>query len=52
MTAVDIAWMIPILAGAGYLFYRSVWKKRGHCQGCDGGGCGAARRGSSGRPGC
>ena len=28
-----------ILAGAVYLMYHSVWKKKGHCQGCVDGGC-------------
>jgi len=29
-----------ILAGALYLLYHSVWKKKGHCQGCgDSGSC-------------
>jgi hypothetical protein len=34
-----------ILGGAGYLLYRSIWKKKGHCAGCPGGGCGARERG-------
>jgi hypothetical protein len=29
-----------ILAGAFYLLYRSLWKKKGHCQGCESGSCG------------
>lgn len=28
-----------ILAGAVYLLYHSVWKKKGHCQGCNHGAC-------------
>ena len=28
-----------ILAGAMYLLYHSLWKKKGHCQGCTGGAC-------------
>ena len=28
-----------ILAGAAYLLYRSLWKKKGHCYGCDSGNC-------------
>jgi hypothetical protein len=39
MGAADIIWMALILAGAGYLLYRSIWKKKGHCQGCDSCGC-------------
>ncbi|MHB8709427.1 MAG: FeoB-associated Cys-rich membrane protein [Desulfuromonadales bacterium] len=35
----DIFWMILILGGSGYLFYRSVIKKKGHCPGCDDGNC-------------
>lgn len=31
----DIVWMALILAGAVYVLYRSIWKKRGYCQGCD-----------------
>ena len=36
---VDITLMAVIIAGAVYLLYRSVWKKKGHCQGCDSGTC-------------
>lgn len=39
MGVVDIIWLVPILGGAGYLFYRSVIKKKGHCPGCDQGRC-------------
>ena len=35
MSLADIFWMIIIIAGAGYLLYRSVIKKKGHCPGCD-----------------
>jgi hypothetical protein len=31
----DMIWMGLILSGALYLLYRSVWKKKGHCAGCD-----------------
>jgi hypothetical protein len=41
MGAADTLIAAVILAGAGYLLYRSLWKKRGHCAGCAGGGCGA-----------
>lgn len=37
----DVVVMILTIAGAFYLLYRSVWKKRGHCQGCDAGVCNA-----------
>jgi hypothetical protein len=39
MGFIDIALMIVIAGGALYLLYRSVWKKKGHCQGCDSGSC-------------
>jgi len=35
MGLVDIILMIVIIAGAVYLLYRSLWKKKGHCPGCD-----------------
>ena len=31
----DILWMGLIIAGALYLLYRSVWKNKGHCAGCE-----------------
>jgi hypothetical protein len=33
-----IAAVIP--GGAVWLLYNSLWKKKGHCGGCDGGSCG------------
>ena len=39
MTIVDYILMAAILAGAGYLLYHSVWKKKGHCPNCSGGAC-------------
>ncbi|HSW64822.1 MAG TPA: FeoB-associated Cys-rich membrane protein [Dissulfurispiraceae bacterium] len=39
MGVADIFWMALILAAAGYLLYRSLWKKKGHCSGCDGCEC-------------
>ena len=36
----DMVWMGLIIAGALYLLYRSVWKKKGHCTGCDSRTCG------------
>ncbi len=39
MSFVDIALMAVIIAGAGYLLYRSLWKKKGHCQGSCSGTC-------------
>jgi hypothetical protein len=35
MGLVDIVLMAVIIAGAVYLLYRSIWKKKGHCPGCD-----------------
>jgi hypothetical protein len=35
----DLVWMALVLGGAGYLLYRSLWKKNGCCQGCDNVGC-------------
>lgn|GEM_PF-696166 len=39
MGSIDIALMAVIIGGAVYLLYRSVWKKKGHCPGCDAGTC-------------
>ncbi|HWI41487.1 MAG TPA: FeoB-associated Cys-rich membrane protein [Verrucomicrobiae bacterium] len=35
----DLLIMAVILAASGYLLYRSLWKKKGHCQGCSDHGC-------------
>jgi hypothetical protein len=37
----DIIIAAVILVGCAYLLYHSLWKKKGHCHGCncDGGGC-------------
>jgi hypothetical protein len=35
MGIVDIALIALIVGGAAYLLYRSLWKKRGYCPGCD-----------------
>jgi len=35
MGFVDIALMAVIITVAVYLLYRSLWKKKGHCSGCD-----------------
>jgi len=35
MSLIDIAFMAVIISGAVYLLYRSVWKKKGHCPGCN-----------------
>ena len=39
MSMTDMAWMAMVLAGTGWLLYRSLWKKKGQCHGCGGGGC-------------
>jgi hypothetical protein len=39
MGVTDIIIAAAILAGAVYLMYHSMWKKKGHCQGCGDGGC-------------
>jgi hypothetical protein len=40
----DIVWMVIIIGGALYLLYRSLWKKRGHCAGCDSETCGVKKK--------
>jgi hypothetical protein len=39
MSFTDIFLMALIIGGALYLFYRSLWKKQGHCPDCDPGAC-------------
>jgi hypothetical protein len=39
MGFVDILLMGAIIAGAIYILYRSLWKKKGHCAGCDSADC-------------
>lgn len=39
MGIVDILWMVFFLGIAGWLFYRSFWKKKGGCHGCGDSGC-------------
>jgi hypothetical protein len=39
MEIVDIVLMVLFIGGAVYLLYRSLWKNKGHCQGCDAGTC-------------
>ncbi len=34
MGFVDLVLAGLIVGGAAYLLYRSIWKKRGYCQGC------------------
>ncbi len=35
----DIIWVALIIAGAVYILYRSLWKKKGHCSGCSSAAC-------------
>jgi len=44
MGTLDIVLMIAILGGAFWLLYHSLWKKKGHCQGCDSGSCDTKRK--------
>lgn len=39
MTVIDVLLMAGIIIGSVYLLYHSLWKKKGHCQGCDSGAC-------------
>jgi hypothetical protein len=39
--ALDLMIAAPILAGAGWLLYRSFRRAGGPCHGCAGGGCGS-----------
>lgn len=43
MGATDILLMGLIVAGAVYLLYHSVWKKKGHCAGCSSGSCSVSK---------
>jgi len=42
MGLTDLLIAAGLLAFAGYLLYHSLWKKKGHCHGCDcnSGSCG------------
>jgi hypothetical protein len=44
MGITDIIIAAVILAGAVYLLYHSLWKKKGHCQGCDTGSCDSKKK--------
>lgn len=35
MGLTDIVLIVLIVGGAVYLLYRSIWKKKGYCHGCD-----------------
>jgi hypothetical protein len=35
MGIVDVVLIVMIVGGAVYLLYRSLWKKKGYCAGCD-----------------
>lgn len=40
MGVFDFILIVLILAGAFWLLYRSLWKKKGGCHGSECGGCG------------
>jgi hypothetical protein len=44
MDKLDVILIILILGGAFWLLYSSLWKKKGHCQGCDGDSCDTKRK--------
>lgn len=39
----DMLIAVVIVAGALYLLYHSVWKKKGHCHGCSDGSCSSGK---------
>jgi hypothetical protein len=39
MGTLDLVIAVPILAGAGWLLFRSFRRAGGPCHGCSGGGC-------------
>jgi hypothetical protein len=43
VSATDAVIAALVLAAAGWLLYRSLWRARGPCGGCSGGGCGRDR---------
>jgi FeoB-associated Cys-rich membrane protein len=43
MEIADWLWMALFLGGAGYLLYRSFWKKKGGCHDCSGCSCGTKK---------
>ena len=44
MSLADVATAAVILAAASCVLYRSLWRNKGHCHGCSGGGCGRAEK--------
>lgn len=44
MGCADLMLAAVILGGALWLLYHSLWKRKGHCPGCDGGGCAGKRQ--------
>ena len=47
MGFVDISFMVLFVGGAIYLLYRSLWKKKGHCSGCEVGTCDMKKKANS-----
>jgi FeoB-associated Cys-rich membrane protein len=45
--ATDLAIALAILAATLWVLYRSLWKTRGGCHGCTGGGCGSRKSAGS-----
>ena len=43
MGTADLMLMLAILGGTLWLLYRSLWKSRGKCPGCQGSGCSGKR---------
>ena len=44
MGLTDLVLMAFIISGAIYLLYRSLWKQKGHCAGCDAAACDIRKR--------
>ncbi len=44
MDFTDIILMVAIIAGSLYILYRSLWKKKGHCAGCNSETCTMRKR--------
>lgn len=46
MGVVDIILVVLIVGAAVYILYRSIWKKKGHCSGCNVETCETKEKGS------
>lgn len=47
MSFIDVSLIVAIIGGALYLLYRSIWKKKGHCSGCDSAMCDMKKKNNS-----